>query len=610
VNASTDKMQAIILAAGRGMRLGPITDKVPKVLVEVNNVPFIINQLDALTKHPEIEEVIIVVGYKKELIKEKISNNYKGMRILFVDNDRWAETNNIYSLWLACNVVKHDFILMEGDIFFEPRLLNPLFENKGKNVVLLSKYKPSMSGTVVKINEKTGKIEQLISSRDQDENFDFTQAYKTINIYSFTYDFFEQFLFPSISLYVRSHVKDYWELVLGVLIYLHVENIVPYIIDDDVNWYEVDDQNDLNIANYVFADANTRIEMLSNAYGGLWRYDVLDFCYLVNPYFPPKTMIDELSQDLPKLIQNYPSCQKDICRLLSRWFKDDVNAENLVVGNGACELIRILNRHIIKKVLIPIPTFNEYEDVEKENQSYFPLKETENFSLDPDRFIDSAKKNKVNFAVLVNPNNPTGNLYPEDDVIKILDNLRFLDGIVVDESFMGFTGNRKENSVQSLINDYPNLIIIHSIGKEYGVLGLRLGYLLTENEHVLKTLRYHLPIWNINSVAEKFLELFPKYASDFEESLITIVKEREWLYSELKKIDWLHVYESHANFFLAKINNIRSNDFCRYLFEKKIYLKNCSNKSCLGRSFVRIALRSRPDNEILLNAIAQLNKGT
>ncbi len=603
------KMQAIILAAGRGVRLGQMTDRIPKVLVEVNGVSFIINMLDALTKHPEVEEVVIVIGYKKDLIKRKLGSSYKGLKIKFVENDRWAETNNIYSLWLACESVREDFILIEGDVFFDHSLLDPLFKIRNKNVVFLSKYKPSMSGTVVRIDEKTNRIERLIPSRDQVENFDFSKAYKTINIYSFTFDFFKEFFYPSIGLYVRSHLKDYWELVLGVLIYLHVENIVPYVVSEDVNWYEVDDLNDLDMANYFFSDTRTRMKILSQAYGGLWRYDILDFCYLVNPYFPPKAMIDELACDLPKLIQNYPSAQKDIRRILSRWFKGEVDEEQIVAGNGACELIRVLNRQVMKKTLIAIPTFNEYEDIPDAHKVYYPLKEETDFALDPDKFIDLAKDKGVNCAVIVNPNNPTGKLYPKDDIVKILDNLCSLDGVVIDESFMGFTSYRRESSVQSLVNKYPNLIVVHSVGKEYGVLGLRLGYLITQNQTVLQKMKEFLPIWNVNSIAERFIELFPKYSKNFDDSLANILQEREWFYRELRKTGDLHVYPSEANFFLARTERQNSDDFCLRLFEKKIYVKDCSNKSYLGNHYVRIALRSRPDNEKLLSAIAQLNKG-
>ncbi len=606
-NGGKERIQAVILAAGRGLRLAHVTDKIPKVLVEVNGTPFIINQLEALTKHEEVDEIIIIVGYKKELIIRAIGNEYKGVKIRYVENDEWETTNNIYSLWLSLDFIKSSFILMEGDVFFEHRLLDPLFENRRKNIVLLSRHKPWMSGTVAEIDNNSGKIKRLISSQDQDGNFNYDDKYKTINIYYFEYDFFKKYLRPSLNLYVMTNNKDYWELILGVLIYLHVPNIYPYIVDN-INWYEVDDENDLDAANYLFADSSKKMDILSKVHGGLWRYNILDFCYLVNPYFPGRQLYEELSQNLQQLVQNYPSGHQKLSKLLSLWFRgENIDQDNLIIGNGASELIRIINRHLVKKITIPVPTFNEYENLGHEQKNYFQLHEKEGFRLDPDEYINSVKKSNSNFALIINPNNPTGSISSKDDIIKIIENLKYLDGIIVDESFINFSGDR-DNSLQSLVTEYPNLLIIHSIGKEFGVLGLRLGYILTKNRKALKKIRDHIPIWNVNSVAEKYLELLPKYKHDFERSINNIVRDRERLYTELKKIDYLKTFPSYANFFLCKIlNGKNSRDLTIDLLKNNIYIKDCSNKTMLNDKFVRIAVRSRMDNEILMKVLMELN---
>lgn len=604
-------MQAVILAAGRGVRLGKITDNIPKVLVKVNGIPFIINQLDALSQHKEIEEILIIIGYKKELIKREIGNEYKGIKIVYVENDKWESTNNIYSFWLALDLIKSSFILLEGDVFFDHKLLNNLFDERDKNIVLLSKYKPWMSGTVAEIDKNTKTIKRLISNVDQDEEFDYEDKFKTINIYLFQHEFFEKHLKPSLDLYVRTNHKDYWELVLGILVYLHVPNIYPYIVDN-INWYEVDDENDLDAANYLFADNAKKIEILSNQHGGLWRYDILDFCYLVNPYFPTKQLYIEISRNIQQLIPNYPSGQHKICRLLSSWFHDEnIGRDNLIVGNGASELIRIINKDkdLVKQITIPVPTFNEYEDIREEQKNYFLLKEEDEFKLDPDKYIDAVKRSGSNFALVINPNNPTGTLSSRDDIIKIIENLKSLDGIIIDESFINFSGDRKKYSIQSLINDYPNLIVIHSIGKEFGVLGLRLGYMLTSNQLILKKVRNCLPLWNVNSIAEKYLELFPKYKNKFEESIYQIIEERERLYLELKKINFLKTFPSHANFFLCKIlNGNNSKYLSTRLIENNIYIKDCSNKTSLNDKFVRIAVRSKTANDMLVSILKELER--
>ncbi|RLF47982.1 MAG: hypothetical protein DRN29_00990, partial [Thermoplasmata archaeon] len=398
-------MQAVILAAGRGNRLRPLTDKIPKVLVEVNGTPFIINDLEAWAKHKEIKEVIIVVGYKKELIKERVGNEYKGLKIKYVENNDWATTNNIYSLWLAKDLIKEDFILMEGDIFFEHDILDYIFKNRDKNIAFLSKYHHEMSGTVVEIDEKgskaasgtlvevdTGgnKIKRLIPSSEQDANFDYSNKYKTVNIYYFTYEFFKNYFRPNLDLYIKTHgVKSYYEIILGVLIYLNTPNIYGHVIDRK-KWYEVDTENDLEMANYLFAKKEEKINKLENLYGGYWRYDFLDFCFLFNLYFPPQHFYSKLAKELPFLINNYPSAQHKIASLLSQWYTDEgFTKENILVGNGSSEFIRIFNRHFIKKVTVPVPSFNEYEDLNKSQLNYFVLPEEENFKLDADDFIET-----------------------------------------------------------------------------------------------------------------------------------------------------------------------------------------------------------------------------
>lgn len=597
-------MQAVILAAGRGLRLTPITDKIPKCLFEINGKSFLSNDLEALSLYEEISEVIIVVGYKKELIYQLIGDSYNGLKIKYVENNIWDKTNNIYSLWLASNYINEDFILIEGDVFFEHKLIDKIFRNRDKNIVLVAPYESYMNGTVVTI-DKQSKIKQLIPAADQDDKFDYNQAYKTINIYFFKFDMFVKYFKPNLNLYIENHdLNGFWELILGVLVYLRTPNLYVHIISD-IKWFEVDDLNDSELASFLFSDIKSQISTISNQYGGHWRHKFLDYCFLFNLYFPTKNFYNKLCRDINQLIGNYPSTQKKIANLLSKWYKEEFfNAKNLFVGNGASEFIRILNRNFIRKTLIPIPTFNEYQDLESNQIFEYLLKEEQQFEINVEEYISSIIDSDCNTSLIINPNNPTGRAILKDDIIKILENLTHLDGIIVDESFIDFTGDRKKYSCQDLIGKYSNLIIIRSISKEFGVPGLRIGYLLTRNEQVKKIINRNLPIWNVNSLAERFIELFPEFEEQYNMSIKIVIEDRKDFSLELSKIEYLLPYKSDTNFIFCKItNNLTSQELTEDLFKQGFFIKDCSNKSSLGNKFIRIAVRKMDENNKLIEAL-------
>lgn len=618
-------MQAIILAAGRGSRLRPLTDKIPKSLVEINGKSFLVNGLDALSKHDEIEEVIIVLGYKKEMIKDRIGEEHKGLKITYVENDDWDETNNIYSLWMAMDYVKDDFILMEGDIFFDHDILECVFENRKRNIAFISPYDHDIPGTVVKLDDRGSKtasktlvqveepehrVTRLIPSSEQDMDFEYSDKFKTVNIYYFTYEFFKEYFEPRLDLYINTHdVDSYYELVLGILIYLNTPNIYGKVIDRE-RWYEVDTEKDLDMAEYLFSDDEERIDMLEDLYGGYWRYDFLDFSLLYNPYFPSQQLYSKLGHELPHLIRNYPSAQQKLRALLSQWYNEEgFSQENILVGNGASEFIRIINRQLVEKITIPVPSINEYEDLDPSKINYFELPEKEDFQLDDEAFIDSVKSSGSNFALVINPNNPTSTVTEKDKMMNILDNLQDLDGIIIDESLIDFTGDRKVNSVQPLVNDYPNLIILRSLSNEFGIPGLRLGYIATSDKGLKEKIDHYLPTWNINSTAEKFIEMFPRYQDEYEGSIQQILEDRKKFVERFGELDMLEVIDGKANFLFCKIKNkdINSTKLRNKLFSKyDILIKDCLNKNSLEDQFVRISVRKPEENERLISACKEI----
>ena len=250
-------MQALILAAGFGKRLQPITDKIPKSLVEVNGVPLLVNALECLSGR-NIKEILIVVGDKKEQIIEKLGHRYKNMKITYIENPVYQYTNNVYSFWLAKNYIHDDVLMLECDLFYHRALIDNFLENcHAACNILVSKFDPvTMDGTVVETDEDD-KVRSLIIKRDQQLNrIDYANMAKTVNIYFYKEEFIVQKFLPAIELYVKTQsVDSYYELVLGSLIYYKNSDIFA-IYCDSKEWCEIDDVGDLERANALFRRNN------------------------------------------------------------------------------------------------------------------------------------------------------------------------------------------------------------------------------------------------------------------------------------------------------------------------------------------------------------------
>lgn len=245
-------MQAIILAAGMGKRLSPLTDECPKSLVKVNGKPLIINALDILASYG-VERTVIVVGYKHEMLIETIGYSYNGMAISYVENPEYASTNNVYSFYLTKDYIHDDALLLECDLFYHKELIGKLLETGGECSIMVSPYDAeTMDGTVVFADENDA-AKRLVVKRFQDEKFDFTDALKTVNIYKFTKNFLKNKFYPAVETYVKTQDLDnYYEFVLGSLVYYRNDIRVLRVSADE--WAEVDSFEDLEIAERKFSN--------------------------------------------------------------------------------------------------------------------------------------------------------------------------------------------------------------------------------------------------------------------------------------------------------------------------------------------------------------------
>jgi histidinol-phosphate/aromatic aminotransferase/cobyric acid decarboxylase-like protein/GTP:adenosylcobinamide-phosphate guanylyltransferase len=601
-------MQALILAAGTGSRLGKYTKENTKCMLEVNGNTLIMQALEKLN-NVGIKKLILVVGYKKDNLIAHVGNKYKDIEIEYVENPIYDKTNNIYSLYLAKDkLIEDDTILLESDLLFEESILKELLDDDRENLAVVDKYQIWMDGTSVRLDENDNIIGFYGKKDFRFE--DVREYYKTVNIYKFSKDFSKNIYVPFLEAYMKAlGVNEYYETVIKVIADLEGTGLKALRLNGQ-KWYEIDDAQDKANAEVLFAPtAKRKLELIQKRYGGYWRFPELrDFCYLVNPYFPPKKMQEEMKAYFYELLSQYPSGQETQRLLAGKMF--NIEPENIVVGNGAAELIRGLGKAIDGTFGLAFPTFNEYPESIGYDRVVKFIPQNRDFAYNIDDMIALAKK--CDNLLLINPDNPSGNFIPKNELLKLADKLLEMGKtFILDESFVDFSTNGEEESMitQEILDKYPNLVIIKSISKSYGVPGIRLGILATSNKDIMSSIEKEVTIWNINSFGEFFLQIFGKYKKDYKVASDKIAAERDRFYDRLKEIPYLRPVYSQANYFLIEVvDRFTATQLSEVLIEKfEIYIKDLTGKIGFeDKEYIRVAVRDFDDNEFLIEKLKEI----
>jgi histidinol-phosphate/aromatic aminotransferase/cobyric acid decarboxylase-like protein/NDP-sugar pyrophosphorylase family protein len=596
--------KAIILAAGIGDRLQPFTHQFPKCLAPVSGVPILVNALTHLSD-VGVHEVVIVVGHHKEKICERVGDTFQDMKVTYIESEKYATTNNIYSLWLARKHLIEDVLLLEADVFFERRLLERMLSHVSGSLAAVSRHQSWMSGTVVSVN-KSGNIQALMDAREQGPDFDYSKVFKTANIYLFRADFLCRYFVPHLEAYITAgDIDEYYEVILHAMAHRGKHDLRA-VQCDDLRWYEIDDEVDRRDAEYLFSTQERRYELISGEHGGYWRYDIVDHALLYNLYYPPEPVFAQISNHLHELVLNYPVAQRPLARMVGTLINQP--EERIVVGNGASEIIKIIASQVTRRLIVPVPTFNEYEEAMPEGQLIRFALGPPSFQLDVDAFAEEAARCEASIAVVVTPNNPTSLSVPRSDLCRLAEQLgRQNCTLVVDESFVDFTREPDRATLSNEIDAYQNLVIVKSMSKAFGIGGLRLGYLLTANSEVAESVRSQVPIWNVNGFAESFLRLAPRYRRQFKKSCIQVRMDRDDLYQLLNSIRGMTVYWPDANFVFCRLPDGAPSgpEVTRALFvEHNILIKHCAGKTMPDPDrYLRIASRTRNENAKLAEAL-------
>ncbi len=602
-------MQAIILAAGMGKRLGELTKANTKCMVKVNGVTLIervLRQLDLL----DLNRIVLVIGYEGQKVRDYVSTLEISTKIEYVENKVYDKTNNIYSLALAKQQLQEDdTLLLESDLIFDSKMLDLILNNEYPNLALVAKYETWMDGTMVCIDGENDIVNFVTKDAFQYDSIE--NYYKTVNIYKFSKQFSISKYVPFLDAYIKAvGNNEYYENVLRIISFLNTKELKALPITTE-KWYEIDDKQDLDIAEAIFAEGNDKLRKFYGRFGGYWRFpQMLDYCYLVNPYFRSSAIIDEMQANFRTLVAEYPSGMAVNTLLASKCW--GVKEDYIIPGNGAAELIKALMELLPGTLGITRPTFEEYPNRrDKENLVTF-VPQNSDFRYTAQDLINFFSVHRADNLLLINPDNPTGNFIPFADICLLAEwcekeNIR----LIVDESFVDFSEGWENNTLlhDDILEKYPHLVVMKSISKSYGVPGIRLGILCSADVEIISKMKKMVSIWNLNSFCEFFMQIYNKYENDYRRACDKFIVERNDFEAKLRQIVFLRVIPSQGNYFLVEVLPpfSASELVLIMLRDYNILMRNCSSKEGFdGKQYLRIAVRDHVDNRKLIEAFQHI----
>ena len=602
-------MQSIILAAGLGSRLGELTKECTKCMVKINGITLIERMLRQLDRYG-MDRIIIVTGYKGDILKDYVQNLRINTPVVFVDNSDYRHTNNIYSLWLTREFLEEmDSLVLESDMIFEDRVIEKMLAIDNGCGTFVARPRPWMDGSIVKL-DKDNNIVYFVDDEEV-KRIDPSYYHKIVSIYKFKKRYVSEKYMTYLNEYVKKNKdNNLYESLLKV-IDLDVEKKIPAEILDEEQWYEINDIQDMDIAESMFADGNEKVRKYLQRYGGYWRYPAMrDFCYLVNPYFPNERFMNEMKSNFDVLVREYPSGMAVNSLLAGHFF--GVRTENICVGNGTAELIKSLMENISGNIGMVYPTFEEYPHRKKDVEviAYYVVDKDFDYSVDD--IMSYYEGKDISAIVLVNPDNPSGHFISKKDILRLEDWCRSKGRkLIVDESFIDFVEDDEWHTLldMEVLLNHPSLIVLKSISKSFGVAGLRLGVIATADTDLIAFMKKDVAIWNINSFAEYYLQIIEKYRDDYYEAMEKFKEVRRRYLDKLSKIKGFKVYPSQANYVMCHIeNSVTSTELADILLNRyNVLIKNLASKEGLNKgNYVRLSVKSDEENDYIVNALMEI----
>ena len=603
-------MQAVILAAGMGKRLKEHTSDKTKCMVEIGGKTIMERGLRILDEK-SFSRIVIVTGYKCEGLTAHVDSLGLKTPVVYINNDEYETTSNLYSLNLAGEYLKaDDTLIIESDILYESAVVDRILQSDEECLTFVSRPKPWMDGSIVTL-DKDGYINDFIGA----DNFafqDMDSYYKTVSMYKLSKEYLNKVYLPLLAAYVQAWgKKTHYESALKVVAFKE-QRVLKALVLENEKWYEINDIQDIDIAESIFAEGDEKLTKYMKRFGGYWRYEgMYDFCYLVNPFFPNQRFMDEMKANFETLIREYPSGMAVNSLLAAKYF--ELRPEQVCVGNGTAELIKSLMENFSGNIGLIYPTFEEYPHRKKKEQLVPFWVINEDFTYTVDDIMDFYKDKDIQAIVLVNPDNPSGHFIVRDDILRLEEwaSERAV-SIIVDESFVDFADIPEQTLLtQEIIDNHKKLIVLKSISKSFGVPGLRLGIIASADDKMIAAMKKDVAIWNINSFAEYYMQIIEKYKDDYEDAMRRFMDVRTRYLNKLAKIPALRVFPSQANYVMCHLENgMSSRKLADIMLNKyNILIKDLSTKEGLnGGNYIRLSVKTDEENDVVVRVLTELLK--
>ena len=355
-------------------------------------------------------------------------------------------------------------------------------------------------------------------------------------------------------------------------------------------------------------------------------YEVVDFSANINPLGPSQRGLDALNSQL-RYISHYPDATNDdVLNAIADTYEMDKH--QIIVGNGAAELLYAICRLPgYTGAFVPAPGFSEYKEAleaskipvrdifyrPREDDNGLPYFEVPYLALET--FAAELKGQDGRIIVFLgNPNNPDGTLLDKDHIRTVASMLKDANSLlVIDESFIDFVGNDplqdNEYSMRSLVNEFDNIIVVHSFTKFYAVPGLRIGAAFA-NETLITQLQQYIPSWSVNTLAQAYTKAALNDVDYIKRTKQELNEERAFMYNALDDIEGITVYPPSANFMLFQVNQegITANYINEELKKYNMIVRNCDSYVGLTNHWVRIAIKDHETNIKLVDKLTNILK--